>query len=222
MLWLVQIIMLFMRQEDKTIIEKLARQPFLWDIFEFIFGADKQKQILYRSKINKRCKIMDFGCASGNTTKAFLDFDYTGIDLDKDSILFAKQKWSGFKNIKFKCLDILSNHNMGKFDLILFAGTGHHLNDPQLKNIFYALSKNLKPKGEILYFDTIKPSKNDNIITKWLCDIDRGKNIRTIEQTKKIIKSLREKLLISETSVEQVSNTFLPQPAYFFARLRLV
>ena len=72
------------------IVEHLAQNPILWTIFEKIFGADKQKEAIYRSAVEFKKSLLDFGCSSGNITGAFLDFDYTGVDTDKKSISYAK------------------------------------------------------------------------------------------------------------------------------------
>lgn len=203
-------------------IEYFAQIPFLWNVFEWIFGADKQKQILYRSKVGNSKKMMDFGCSSGNTTKAFFDTDYTGVDIDKPSIIHAKKKWMNYPNIKFVATDILlPNKNLGKFDDILFAGTGHHLSDCQLIDIFHNLDRYLNKGGEIHYIDTIKPLPACPFLTRWICSIDRGKFIRSKKQSTRLIKMISSVYKVKEVSVEKVKNTIIPQPSYIYFRLKL-
>ena len=103
------------------IVEHLAQNPILWTIFEKIFGADKQKEAIYRSAVEFKKSLLDFGCSSGNITGAFLDFDYTGVDTDKKSISYAKKRWASYKNVKFICTDILGKRfNRQRFNYILF------------------------------------------------------------------------------------------------------
>lgn len=213
--------MLFsLRHLSTNLIEQLAKQPLLWDAFEEVFGANTAKQELYRSKISKPGKILDFGCATGNTTQAFIDFKYLGVDLDERLIKRAQEKWSDYPNINFMSLDILKNHRIGKFDYILFAGTGHHLSDEVLKKIFISLYKNLKKTGTIHYFDTIKPSTNDKKVVQWLCKIDRGKNMRSKQKSLDIIKELNKYYSILEYSEVKCPKSILPQPSYLYVKLR--
>lgn len=199
---------------------KLANTPFLWDIFEYIFGADKQKGLLYRSKLPKKVgALMDFGCATGNTTGAFLDCNYLGVDVDKASIQCARKKWSKYSNIKFVNQDITKKNRLGEFDTILFAGTGHHLSDAILINIFRSLDNYLQPKGSIYYFDTIKPVPGEPIVARWLCHIDRGRHIRSRKHSLRIMKNVKDIYKTKNISTEQISGTFLPQPAYLYIKL---
>lgn len=165
---------------------------------------------------------MDFGCATGNTTGAFLDFDYVGIDIDKQSISWAQKKWSKYPNIIFISTDILGKKpKIKKFDAILFASTGHHLNDKMLPKILLKLSEFLLPGGNIYYFDTIKPNKKSHLITKWLCSIDRGVYMRDMKDFNLLFKSVSSKYEVKDISIKKVTRTLLPQPKYIFALLSL-
>lgn len=201
------------------IIERLAQNPILWRIFEKVIGADKQKEIIYRSSFKSNKSLLDFGCSSGNTTKAFLDFDYTGVDIDRKSIEYAKKHWSGNKNVKFVCADILCNDYKGqKFDYILFAGTGHHLSPEVFVAITKKLISLLKKGGQIWFYDILKPDKKSHFLTHFLASIDRGKYIRTFLQYKKIFGQTKG-ITIVESKVIKVAGTLIPQEDYCFFRL---
>lgn len=202
-------------------VEKLAKIPVFWNIFESIFGADEAKKTLYRSVFKKTCRIMDFGCATGNTTSAFKDFDYVGIDIDSESIKWAKKKWKKSKNIKFIKADITGKKiKIPKFDSILFASTGHHLDDNKLIRILKKLSTYLKPRGKMYYFDTIKPGKNSHLLTKWLCSIDRGIYMRNIKDFNKIFETVSDIYRVKTKKIYGVTGTLLPQPKYLFMLLQ--
>jgi SAM-dependent methyltransferase len=202
-------------------IEFFAKQPLLWDIFEYVFGTDKQKLKLYRKKVGNPKKILDFGCSSGNVTGAFLDFEYTGVDIDKQLIKHAQNKWKKYKNVKFVAMDILkSKKTLGKFEAILFAGTGHHLPDDLYLKIFSKFAKYLNKGGEIHYIDTIKSDSSSPIIARWLCSIDRGKYIRTKKHYISLLNKISTKYNIISTSEIYMSNDFLPHPTYLYVKLR--
>ena len=201
------------------IVEQLAQNPILWTIFEKIFGADKQKEIIYRSAVTTNKNLLDFGCSSGNTTGAFLDFDYTGVDIDKKSIEYAKKRWSGYKNIKFICADILSKRfDRQKFDFILFAGTGHHISPDLFTTITNKLVSFLRVTGENWFFDILKPDEKSHFLTHVLAAIDRGKYIRTYSQYKLIFRGIKG-IKIAESKTIKVSGTLIPQEDYCFFRL---
>lgn len=201
------------------IVERLAQIPILWTIFEKIFGADKQKEHIYRSALKTDKSLLDFGCSSGNTTGAFLDFDYTGIDIDDKAIYFAKRRWFGHKNIKFICADILKNSVNGQtFDYILFAGTGHHISPDLFNKIVSKLVVMLKPSGQIWFYDILMPGPKSHILTRLLATIDRGKYIRSYSEYRKIFSRLN-KISITESRIIKVTGTLIPQEDYCFFRI---
>ena len=201
------------------IIERLARNPFLWTIFEKVFGADEQKKLIYRSAFATNKSILDFGCSSGNTTSAFLDFDYTGVDIDADSISYARKRWSKHKNIKFICADLLSNkYPSQKYDFILFAGTGHHLSTDVFLKVNLKLLDLLKPTGQIWFYDILKPGKRCHPLTRLLAAIDRGKFIRNYSEYQKLFSGLSGASVIENKKIK-VTNTLIPQEDYCFFRV---
>lgn len=200
-------------------IEQLAQVPVLWTIFEKIFGADGQKEVVYRSAIVTDKNLLDFGCSSGNTTRAFLDFDYTGIDIDKRSIMYARRRWSKYKNVKFVCGDILNKEfDELRFNYILFAGTGHHISPDLFVKVTNKLVSLLKTNGQIWFYDILEPDKKSHFLTRILAAIDRGKYIRTYAQYKKIFKEVRG-IKIDENRIIKISGTIIPQEDYCFFRL---
>src|SRR3990167_886768 len=201
------------------IVEHLAQNPILWTIFEKIFGADKQKEAIYRSAVEFKKSLLDFGCSSGNITGAFLDFDYTGVDTDKKSISYAKKRWASYKNVKFICTDILGKRfNRQRFNYILFAGTGHHLSPVLFIPITEKLINLLESNGQIWFYDILKPNKKNHFLAHILAAIDRGKYIRTYSQYKRIFKKIKG-IKIIESKTIKVSGTLIPQEDYCFFRL---
>ena len=209
-----------MREVINRYIEILAREPIFWDIFEKIFGDNGAKERLYKSKIPNTCRILDFGCATGNTTKPFINYDYLGVDKDCKAIQGAKKKWKKNKKVQFKCLDILETQNkIGSFDAILFAGTGHHIPDKELVKILKKLSRYLRKRGALHYIDTIKPDRDKGAIVNWLCNIDRGREMRTQKETLELMRKIGHFYIIDQTSVERVTQSLLPQPDYIYLKL---
>jgi len=202
-------------------LNSLAQNPILFEIFEKIFGADEQKQQIYRQAFKNNLKLLDFGCSTGNTTKAFLDFDYYGIDLDNGAIEYAKKRWCDYPNVKFIAEDIFNKpFKKGFFDYILFAGTGHHIEDKDFLPITKELLSLLKKDGELWFYDILKPNKSSHFLTKMLASLDRGRFIRTMRQYETIFGSIN-KIKIVEKRVIKVKDTLIPQEDYGFFRLKI-
>ena len=136
-----------------NIVEVIARQPHLWDLFETIFGANRKKKRTYREVICDKGRMLDFGCSTGITTGAFVGCEYYGIDIDKRCIDRAMAKWSNPKNVHFVCADLLDKpFSESFFNFILFAGTGHHLKDKEVDSLLLEMHRILKPGGNIYFF----------------------------------------------------------------------
>ena len=177
------------------IVSHLLHNPVLWRVSQKVFGDDKEKMQLYRSVIKSKGKLLDFGCSNGNIFPAFTDFDYYGYDKDTVMISDAKQKYKNFKNAHFYTIDILKDKSPeSNFDFILFALTGHHLDDKTLISVFFKLSKLLKMHGKIIYFDSVRVPKRDSFLLTSLLNMDQGKFIRTIDEYD-IIKNKLSKIL---------------------------
>jgi SAM-dependent methyltransferase len=204
----------------RSLLHKLAENVILFEIFEKIFGADKQKKIIYRQAFQNGKQLLDFGCSTGNTTEAFLDFDYTGVDLDPTCIRYAKKRWKNYPNVRFVCKDILKKpFKAQSFDFVLFAGTGHHIPDSQIASITSGLIHTLKKDGELWFYDILKPDSSTPFLAKLLASLDRGRFIRSQEQYNKLFTSLKKVVVIEEKRIKIV-DTLIPQEDYCFYRLK--
>lgn len=204
----------------RKFLNQLAENPKLFEVFERIFGADSQKKLVYRKAFKTKKRLLDFGCSTGNTTEAFLDFDYVGIDLDPGCIRYAKGRWKEYPNIKFIAKDIFKKpFKSNYFDYILFAGTGHHISDDLFLPIFRELQYTLKKGGELWFYDILKPQKNSPLLTKLLAHLDRGRYIRSLKDYEKIFNKVKE-VRITEKKVYKITDTLIPQEDYCFFRIQ--
>jgi SAM-dependent methyltransferase len=154
-----------------------------WDVIQTVLGAPDFKKKLYASVLgSERGKLLDFGCADGNTADALSNFEYYGIDLDERFIQAARLRFAGVSNIQFLCADLKTRpYGEGFFDQILFAGTAHHLNDNLFSDMLGELHYCLKPGGAIHILDPVFQDK-DGWQQRLLRRIDRGRFPRTTQQ----------------------------------------
>ena len=199
----------------------LLQQPLIWNLSQLIFGDNKQKQELYRSLIVKKCKLLDFGCADGNTFPAFSDFEYTGLDIDPKAIAYASQKYAEYPNATFLCDDVLRNKLPKKsYDAILFACTGHHLPNELLFKIMPSLSRLLKTNGTLYYVDTIRDESRKSKLLAFLMSQDQGKFYKNEAFYTKHLELFAKDLNPIFHETKRISGTFMPQPTYYIAKFR--
>ncbi len=189
----------------KNVVKRIFNIPFVWNIFQGFVGANAWKLRLYPSVFDTKGKILDFGCSMGNSTEAFLDFEYYGVDVDCEAIRAAGKHFAVYPNIHFFCADILHDSFLVEdFDHILIACAAHHLSDEELKNTLTILFAKLKPGGAIHIFDPLSQPEKDSFVTKFFINHDQGRYIRTLAANK---------MLLSEYPVSEVK--IFPSPNRF-------
>jgi|GEM_PF-1414488 len=202
---------------------KILDIPVIWGLSQAIFGCDNQKRLLYRSVFKDKGKILDFGCANGNTFPAFNDFDYYGVDINTNLINNARKKYAGYPNAHFIEADILQKpFKPESFDYVLFSCTGHHLKDEQLFPIMRELGAVLKKGGRLYLFDTIKKPGKDSLLLRTLINMDQGKFMKDEDKYRRIINNFSNDLKPVEVKTLEIRGTLFPQPTYFYTEFEKV
>ncbi|MBI1934583.1 class I SAM-dependent methyltransferase [Candidatus Peregrinibacteria bacterium] len=205
------------------LIKLILAPPLIWTLSQKIFGCDEQKKTLYRSVFPAPLKLLDFGCANGNTFGAFQDFDYYGVDIDARLIRHAQKVFAGRRNAHFVCADVCSRPFPEKtFDAILFGTTGHHLEDSLFIKITRALGEMLRIGGSLHFFDTIRAPGEESWLLRLLIALDQGKFMRTEERYRTMFPTISPLLRPVQTKTTRLRGTLMPQPKYFYAELRRV
>ncbi len=97
--------------------------------------------------VKKGDKVLDLGCGNGRLFQAFnKDINYTGVDLSKELINIAKQKYDS-ENIKFITTNALNlPFEKDYFDIVFSIAMLHHIPSKNLRNKFLKqVKKVLKP-----------------------------------------------------------------------------
>jgi len=201
-------------------LNKILDIPVVWDLSQAVLGCNRQKRKIYRSIFSGPGRLLDFGCANGNTFLAFTDFEYYGLDINTNLIEQAKKKYSSFDNAHFINDDIFSqSFALGDFDFVLFAGTAHHLSDEMILKVMAKLGEALRPGGRIYFFDSIREPDRESSFLKFLLDHDQGKFTRNRQQFDQLMGQMPDVLQLKRTELFEIKGALMPQPRHFFAEL---
>jgi SAM-dependent methyltransferase len=163
---------------------------FLWNVVQLFIGVPDFKRNVYTSVLGPPGKLLDFGCATGHISTAFVGFEYYGLDVDVGAIEFAKARFRHQPSLHFTAANIL-DHPFPEdyFDQVLFAGTLHHLSDALAKQILEELHFCVKPGGCVHLFDPVRQDK-DRWPQRLMRCIDRGKHSRTAIQIQRLVEAV--------------------------------
>jgi ubiquinone/menaquinone biosynthesis C-methylase UbiE len=156
--------------------------------FYYLFCNDFELKLFtktFDNFIDKDIKILDFGCGPGIMSQFFTN--YTGIDIDKTRIDYAKK-------IYVQKTFILVNENDKKlpfednsFEAILFNDCLHHISNFHISKFLPELHRILKKDGIIIIRE---PKKDTNFITYFITELcENGDYVRTRNEYKEIFKS---------------------------------
>ena len=153
-------------------------------------GKTAREKIIRENNIKKNCNILDIGCGPAYV----LDFlknkslKYFGYDTEMNHIEYAKKKFSN-KNYFFFCkkFNKLQINKLPTFDYVFLFGIIHHINNSEIKEIFFLIKKILKKNGKLIILDNVL-IKKQNIIAKILIKLDKGNYIRNLSDYKFLLK----------------------------------
>jgi SAM-dependent methyltransferase len=156
---------------------------YAWGVSQFLIGADQGKQRLHYETLKPQpgAKILDVGCATGNASAVFREFDYTGVDVDGGAIDFANYRFRKFSNMRFLSADVTTLGPPAGYDYIVFGSTGHHIPNDKLLPILRKFKELLKPGGVLGVFDQVKTGREGPYL-RFIMSIDRGKFHKTVEE----------------------------------------
>ena len=131
-------------------------------------------------------KILDFGCGTGNTTRAlsalFPNAKVVGLDASASAVSYARQKSPG-DHVYFERIESLSA--TGPYDLCYINGVFHHIDPSErpaaMKNIFGAL----RPGGFLALFENNPWNPGARLVMKNI-PFDRGARMLSHRQAQRL------------------------------------
>ena len=162
-------------------IEKVLSLPVLFDLQQKFcnnYVAVREEFADYLATPGKR--ILDVGCSTGVCASQVVDMersDYTGVDIDPQYIETASRLHPAGK---FRALDARAlPFENGSFDVVLFTGVWHHMDDALIKDCLREVRRVLVDDGVVLAAEPVFTP--DWPWSNFLLSLDRGRHIRAEE-----------------------------------------
>jgi len=154
--------------------------PIIYSIFQNIMGAHRLRIRFVEEFVMpfSGCAILDIGCGPADILAYLPDVNYCGFDISDAYIARAKTRFG--QRGKFYCLELTHSdiEKMPKVDIVFALGLLHHLDDESAIAVLQLAFQALKPGGRLLTFDPCFDA-GQNIVSRFLVEIDRGQNVRS-------------------------------------------
>lgn len=196
-------------EHDDSGLQYLLTFPFVFLVFQRLTGIDKYYKVLARDFIpgKENMRVLDIGCGCAYI-REFLpgNIHYTGVDMNEAYIRYARKRYK--KNTSFftSMINDYSNASDNLYDLVLSLNVVHHLKDEEALALYKAGFNSLRSGGTMIVSD---PSwyQGQSGFSKFLCKMDRGKNIRFPEDYAKLAGNFFDEV----TWQARADMNFLPQ-----------
>lgn len=171
----------------KFVLHKLLEIPIIFQIQQKVcnnYDAVLEEFSDYLKSSKK--SIIEIGCSTANCASEIIDMKnnyYVGVDLDQNYIERAKKNapYGNFFSMDARKLSFESE----KFDIAVFNGVIHHMDDNLIISCLSEVKRVLKDNGKVLISE---PVYSKNLLSTFLLNMDRGKYIRKHEEYKQLFK----------------------------------
>ena len=165
--------------EATTGLYGLLRSPWIYELVQTIFGAEKDRTIFARDHIGARSgdRVLDIGCGPGELVRYLPAITYVGYE---PNLAYIERANIRFPNAEFhaKLFEESDLPRHAPFDIAILSAVLHHMNDDEAMTLFRMLKRALKPGGRVVSQDPVF-IPDQNPIARFLISIDRGRNVRT-------------------------------------------
>lgn len=179
-----------MAQRISSLYHLVTLPRFYAGLQDLLGGSNSRRRFfdeIVRSSPGTR--VLDVGCGPASLFPYLADTQYTGIDLNPQSIEHAKNLYGD--RGRFLVGDVAEGlpADSANFDLIIVSALLHHLDDAQARGLFSRLASLLKPTGRIVTIDNVWLPEQ-HFFAKFANRMDSGLNVRTPEQYTSLVEHL--------------------------------
>jgi 2-polyprenyl-3-methyl-5-hydroxy-6-metoxy-1,4-benzoquinol methylase len=172
-------------------IRSFLSSPFIYSSFQAIMGAHSFRKYLINQHIHPfvGLHLLDIGCGPGDLLSSLSNIEYWGFDISRNYINHAQIKFGSKGTFTCKQLTIADLDHLPKFDVVVASGLLHHMDDDVALECLNLAHQALKPGGRLV---TVDPcwEKGQNLVTKFLINLDRGQNVRNALEYENLVSSI--------------------------------
>ncbi|MEF2230694.1 MAG: class I SAM-dependent methyltransferase [Pseudodesulfovibrio sp.] len=161
-------------------IYSILSHPAVYDFLQDVLYGHKGQREYVKTYIrpSKGDRLLDIGCGTGRILRYLPECDYLGADLSERYIARArKRKFSGRTRFISSDINQFLQQSREGFDIIIGYGLLHHLNDGEAQAMIRRAKDSLLPGGRLVTIDGVYHD-NQNCISRFMIDRDRGRNVR--------------------------------------------
>lgn len=194
-------------------VSAILDHPAVYRLWQAPFANKKLEPVFCHNDITKVRKVLDVGCGPGTNTRHFKDADYLGIDLNKQYIENARQRYKR----EFVVADVITYCTECRecFDFILVNSILHHIDEPTVVHILSHLKRLLSDEGDIHILELVQPARRGiaDLLKQW----DRGVYARPVSDWQQICSAIFETVVFEPYEVKALGVT-LWNMVYFKGR----
>ena len=173
--------------QKNSIFYNFLSSTYIYICLQKLMSATYVRKNFVKNHIKKGHNVINVGSGPASILSDLPEINYYGYDINNSYIKYAKKKYQN-KIYRFFCKKFNKGEisNCPKFDCVLLLGLLHHLNDKEFITTIRLIKSSLKINGKILILDNVI-IKNQNFLSKFLINNDKGDNIRSLDQFKLIL-----------------------------------
>lgn len=125
--------------------------------------------------------VLDFACGAGAFCQA-VPGDYLGIDLDPDSVAFARWRWASPRR-RFAAVALEDLPDDLRFDKAMLVNCVHHLSDAEADAVLGRIAKLVRSRVVVVDADL----DESNRFQAFLLAHDRGQYVRRMAELRAVV-----------------------------------
>lgn len=186
--------------QDDNGIMRIFSFPWAYNFFQDIVGATKARRWVSERFWQARPgqKIVDIGCGPGSIVRLLPEgVKYVGFDISEEYVSSARKRFESDPS-KIFLVGVAEDYvdhlpvQMQGADLVIINGLLHHLDDNEALTALKLARASLAPEGKLVCLEACF-LVSQAPMARWVLKKDRGKNVRTEPEWKKLIAKVFEK-----------------------------
>lgn len=166
--------------QDDSKLKSVFRFAWFYSAFQDAIGARKSWNWFVNQHLRPKPgqKIVDIGCGTGDVLNMLPDVEYVGIDISEPYVELARRRFGKRGTFMAGTAATCKEHPaLANADVVMCCCVLHHLDDPEVRDVFDLAQRNLKPDGRFVGMEPCM-LRHQTGPSRWIMSKDRGQNVR--------------------------------------------